>query len=51
MTKNSSKNTGATAPSASAATDTATQPEAVFSGFSAVADGYIAAAVATAVSS
>lgn len=48
MTKNSSRKVGAKATqSASTAVDAATQPEAVFSGFSAVADGYIAAAVAT----
>lgn len=48
MTKNSSKQAGAKATqSASTAIDTATQPEAVCSGFSAVADCYIAAAVAT----
>ncbi len=48
MTKNSSERAGAKAPqSVSTVIDTATQPEAVCSGFSAVADGYIAAAVAT----
>lgn len=48
MTKNSSRKVGAKATqSANTAVDAATQPEAVCSGFSAVADGYIAAAVAT----